>query len=45
MVYNEENKAVFAIDDETLSLIQGATIDYHHSMIRQAFEVQHNPNA
>jgi len=33
------------MDDITLDMIKGSTIDYKEEMIRSAFEVVDNPNA
>jgi Fe-S cluster assembly iron-binding protein IscA len=42
-VLQRDNKTVFAVDSETLSLIEGSTIDYEDKMVRSAFFVHSLP--
>lgn len=35
----EDDKTIFAVDAETLRLVEGSTIDYEDRMVRSAFVV------
>jgi iron-sulfur cluster assembly accessory protein len=41
----ETNGVKILVDEITLDMINGSTIDYKEEMIRAAFEVSENPNA
>lgn len=41
----DNNVAKVVVDDDSLELIQGSTIDYEVSMMKQAFKVTENPQS
>ena len=41
----ERDGARVVVDELSLGFVEGATVDYHHELIRSSFRIMDNPNA
>jgi len=44
-VFGSDPRSSVVVDDTSLSLVRGATLDYHQELIRSAFRVVSNPQS